>query len=61
MAASPQTATYQGFDEIFKQVQQLDGQPDSETIIRVASAFMQRPHVSPTYPQVSSARRPERR
>jgi hypothetical protein len=61
MAASPQTATYLGFVEILKQVQQLHGQPESETIIRVASAFMQRPHVSATYRQVSSARRPDPR
>jgi hypothetical protein len=58
MAADPRTATYLGFDEILKQVQQLHGQPESETIIRVASAFVQRPHVSVTYRQGTFAPRP---
>ena len=49
MAANPQTATYRGFDEILNQVQQLHGQPEGETIILVASAFVQRPHVSAAF------------
>jgi hypothetical protein len=48
LAASPRTATYQGFDQILKQVKELGAQLESETIIRVASAFMQRPNFSPT-------------
>jgi hypothetical protein len=48
MAASPRTATYRAFDRILKEAQKLGAQLGSETIIRVASAFMQRPHVSPS-------------
>ena len=58
MAANPETATYLGFAEILKQVQQLHGQPESETIIRVASAFVQRPHVTATYRPAPFAPRP---
>src|SRR6478672_1189426 len=47
MATSPRTATYQAFERILKQAQELGAQVEGETIIRVASAFMQRPHVSP--------------
>ena len=49
MAANPQAATYLRFDEILKQVQQLHGQPEGETIIRVASAFVQCPNVSAAF------------
>ena len=51
LATSPRTATYQGFDRILKQVKELGAQLESETIIRVASAFMQRPLVSFTRSQ----------
>jgi hypothetical protein len=51
LATSPRTATYQAFDRILKQVEELGAQLESETIIRVASAFMQRPLVSFTRSQ----------
>jgi hypothetical protein len=47
MAASPRTATYQAFERILEQAQELGAQVERETIIRVASAFMLRPYVSP--------------
>ena len=46
MAANPRAATYQAFEGILKQAQELGAQVERETIIQVASAFMQRPHVS---------------
>jgi hypothetical protein len=45
MAARPQLATYQAFEQILKEAQELGAQVEPETIIPVASAFMQRPHV----------------
>jgi hypothetical protein len=47
LAASPRTATYLAFERILKQVQELGAQIERETIIKVASAFMQRPYVGP--------------
>jgi uncharacterized protein YigA (DUF484 family) len=44
LVSNPRTATYQGFEHILKQAQQLGAQIDGETIIGVASAFLQRPH-----------------
>jgi hypothetical protein len=49
LAASPRTATYQGFERILKQVRELGASPSGEIIIGVASAFMQRPHFSVRY------------
>jgi hypothetical protein len=46
MANNPPTATYLGFEDIWKEAQQLGVEVTSEITIAVASAFMQRPHVS---------------
>ncbi|MGC1576481.1 MAG: hypothetical protein WA813_10240 [Beijerinckiaceae bacterium] len=45
MATNPRAATYRAFERSLREVQELGVQIESETIIRVASAFMQRPHV----------------
>ena len=47
MATDPRIATYRVFERSLKEVQALGVRIESETIIRVASAFMQRPHFSP--------------
>jgi hypothetical protein len=44
MASSPRTATYQAFDTILNEAQRLGVELDREIAIRVASAFVQRPH-----------------
>jgi hypothetical protein len=46
MAASPRTATYQGFERFRREAQELGAEVASEVLISVASAFMQRPHTS---------------
>jgi hypothetical protein len=46
LASKPRDATYQGFERILKQVEELGAPPDREIIIAVASAFMQRPYIS---------------
>ncbi|MBV8447873.1 MAG: hypothetical protein JO357_09120 [Hyphomicrobiales bacterium] len=46
LASNPRKATYQGFESILKQVEELGAPPEREIIIAVASAFMQRPYVS---------------
>jgi hypothetical protein len=45
MAINPRAATYRAFERSLKEVQELGVPIESETIIRVAIAFMQRPHV----------------
>jgi hypothetical protein len=45
MAASPRSATYKVFEQILQQAQGLGAKIEGETIIAMASAFMQRPHV----------------
>jgi hypothetical protein len=49
MAANPQAATYLGFEGIWKEAQELGVEVLSEITMAIASAFMQRPHVSPTW------------
>ncbi|MFI5012614.1 MAG: hypothetical protein ACHQAY_09720 [Hyphomicrobiales bacterium] len=51
LAANPRAATYQRFELILQQVQELGVSTAREIIIAVASAFMQRPHISPTRPK----------
>jgi hypothetical protein len=46
LASSPREATYQSFERILRQVEELCGAPGGEVIIAVASAFMQRPYIS---------------
>ena len=46
LAANPRKATYQGFERILKQVEELGAPAEREIVIAVASAFMQRPYVS---------------
>jgi hypothetical protein len=46
MANNPQAATYLSFEGIWKQAQQLGVEVPREITMAVASAFMQRPHVS---------------
>jgi hypothetical protein len=46
LASNPRKATYQSFERILKQVEELDAAPEREVVIAVASAFMQRPYVS---------------
>jgi hypothetical protein len=46
MAANPRKATYQGFERILKQAEEFGAPPERDIVIAVASAFMQRPHVS---------------
>jgi hypothetical protein len=46
LAANPRKATYQGFEHILKQVEELGAPAEREIVIAVASAFMQRPYVS---------------
>jgi hypothetical protein len=46
MANNPPTATYLGFEGVWKEAQQLGVEVTSDITIAVASAFMQRPHVS---------------
>lgn len=45
LAANPRKATYQGFERILKQAEELGAPPEREIVIAVASAFMQRPYV----------------
>jgi hypothetical protein len=44
MASNPRTATYQAFDTILNEAQHLGVEFDRKITIRVASAFVQRPH-----------------
>jgi hypothetical protein len=44
MARDPRTATYLAFDAILNEAQRLGAEVDHEITIRVASAFVQRPH-----------------
>ncbi|MBV8963987.1 MAG: hypothetical protein JOY67_06120 [Hyphomicrobiales bacterium] len=46
LASNPRKATYQRFESILKQVEELGASTEREIIIAVASAFMQRPYVS---------------
>jgi hypothetical protein len=46
MANSPRTATYLGFERVWKEAREMDVEVPSEITMAVASAFMQRPHVS---------------
>ena len=46
MANNPQAATYLGFEGVWKEAQQLGVEVTSDITITVASAFIQRPHVS---------------
>jgi hypothetical protein len=46
LASNPRKATYQSFERILKQVEELDATPEREVVIAVASAFMQRPYAS---------------
>lgn len=46
MAASPRNATYQEFDSIRREAQELGADVASDILIGVASAFMQRPYPS---------------
>ncbi len=46
LASNPRKATYQSFERILKQVEELNAAPEREVVIAVASAFMQRPYVS---------------
>jgi hypothetical protein len=48
LATDPRSATYQSFERILKQVEELGASPTRETIISVASAFLQRTYVSPS-------------
>jgi hypothetical protein len=48
MAANPQAATYLGFEGIWKEAQELGVEVPSDVTMAVASAFLQRPHVSPS-------------
>jgi hypothetical protein len=45
MATNPRAATYRAFERSLREVQEFGVQIESETIIRIASAFMRRPHV----------------
>jgi hypothetical protein len=44
MANNPRTATYLGFERVWKQARDLGVEVPSEITMAVASAFMQRPH-----------------
>jgi hypothetical protein len=46
MANNPQAATYLGFEGIWNEAQQLGVEVPREITMAVASAFIQRPHVS---------------
>jgi hypothetical protein len=46
IAAKPCSATYLGFESIWKEAQELGVEVPSDITMAVASAFMQRPHVS---------------
>jgi hypothetical protein len=46
MANNPQAATYLGFEGIWKEAQQLGVEVPTEITMAVASAFVQRPHLS---------------
>jgi hypothetical protein len=46
LAANPRKATYQGFERILKQAEELGAPAERDVVIAVASAFMQRPYVS---------------
>jgi hypothetical protein len=46
VANNPQAATYLGFEGIWREAQQLGVEVTSDITIAVASAFVQRPHVS---------------
>jgi hypothetical protein len=46
MAANPSAATYVGFEGVWKEAQELGVEVPSEITMAVASAFVQRPHVS---------------
>jgi hypothetical protein len=45
MATSPRSATYKAFEQTLQRAQELGAKIEGDTIIAVASAFMQRPHV----------------
>jgi hypothetical protein len=46
LAANPRKATYQRFERILKQAEELGAPAERDIVIAVASAFMQRPYVS---------------
>ena len=46
MANNPQAATYLGFQDIWNEAQQLGVEVPTEITMAVASAFVQRPHLS---------------
>jgi hypothetical protein len=46
MANNPQAATYLGFEGVWKEAQELGVEVTSDITVAVASAFLQRPHVS---------------
>lgn len=46
LAANPRKATYQSFEHILKQAEDLGAPAERDIVIAVASAFMQRPYVS---------------
>ncbi|MBV9568178.1 MAG: hypothetical protein JO172_08580 [Hyphomicrobiales bacterium] len=46
LASNPGKATYQGFESILKEVEELGAPTEREIVIAVASAFMQRPYIS---------------
>ena len=49
IAVDPSADTYLGFEGIWKEAQELGVEVPSEITMAIASAFMQRPHVSPTH------------
>jgi hypothetical protein len=46
LAANPRKATYQAFERILKQAEELGAPAERDIVIAVASAFMQRPYIS---------------
>ncbi|MBV8763996.1 MAG: hypothetical protein JO137_03100 [Hyphomicrobiales bacterium] len=61
LAANPRKATYQGFERILKQAEELGAPAERDIVIAVASAFMQRPYVPERrFHSSNDAKSPER-